>query len=77
MAKETLIFSLPTDQEAFETALEGRELREIIKSIDHYLSIFHPENRIKVGAVRRYLYDLIKSKNLNCLKIAEMPGPGE
>ena len=73
MAKETLVFSLPTDQEAFDAALEGRELREIIKSVDHYLSLFHPDNRIKVSAVRQHLHDQVKRMNLKCLKIKEDP----
>ena len=36
----SLLFALPEDQDAYNAAVEGKQLREIIESLDNYLSIF-------------------------------------
>ena len=69
----SILFSLPTDQDAYDAAIEGRHLREIIMSTYHYLSVLGQDNTVKVGAVRQFLHKLIKSKDLKCLKIKEDP----
>ncbi len=63
-----IVFALPADQDAFDAALEGMHLREIIESTYHYLSLLGQDNRVKVSAVMTYMNDRIKSMDLQCLQ---------
>jgi len=71
MPRKILLFETPEDQDAYNAAVEGKQLREIIESLDNYLSIYHPDNRVKVSSVRQFLHRRISFMNLKCLKIRE------